>query len=80
MNSTNNDLQFPADLWASSSYLSLVSYNPLDRTEQCRGDPGDFMETVKENLGTTEATAAILISRVEHSRFERPQIFPCRFH
>lgn len=35
--------------------------NRSDRTKQCTGDPGVFMEIVKENLETTEATAAIII-------------------
>ena len=33
------------------------------RTKQCTGDPGDFMETVEENLATVEATALITIAR-----------------
>lgn len=33
------------------------------RTKQCTGDPGDFMETVEENLATVEATAVITIAR-----------------
>ena len=43
-------------------------YNRPDRsyrTKQCTGDPGDFVETVEENLETIEATAAIMIARIE---------------
>ena len=37
-------------------------YNRRDRTKQCTGDPGDFMETAEENLGTIEMIAAIMIA------------------
>ena len=36
-----------------------------DRTKQCTGDLGDFMETVAENFATIEATAATMIAWIE---------------
>ena len=43
-----------------------LPYNRPDLTKQCTGNPGDFMKTVKKNLGT------IMI--------DRPQIFLYCFH
>ena len=31
-----------------------MEYFRPDRTKQCTGDPGDFMETAEENSGTIE--------------------------
>ena len=59
------DVSTADQLTATFRSKAWFPYNRPDRTKQCTGGLGDFMETVKETLGTIEATAAITIARIE---------------
>ena len=60
--------------------IARIEHSRLDRPKFSvpKGDLGDFVETVKENLGMIKATAAMMIARIEHSLLDRSK-FSC-FH